>query len=229
MNKNTKLIIGVLVVLLFISLGYITYLSKTIDDNLDITPQSTNNNTLKNQESYEEPTDDENVFYYVSPNLGIRFMYNKVWANEYVSVNEVGNKIYVYPSKYGTYESGQYVEVFTKESSQTLEQALQTQFLIGYDSTKCEVTNDTVLFTNSAKYPSSYVVANITTTGEFIDVEVLTEKLKECPYPYTQSNGVSYFVEDTNHPDKYAFLSIGQYAIMIDDQTAWQDTIEFLD
>ncbi|MDB5057684.1 MAG: hypothetical protein JWO59_1156, partial [Chloroflexi bacterium] len=40
--------------------------------------------------------------------------------------------------------------------------------------------------------------------------------------------GISYFLADSRHPDKYLFFSIGQYPIAAGSGKAWQDTIQFL-
>lgn len=173
---------------------------------------------------------------YESKNLGISFSYlAKQVYNSPVFVKEVGNKIYVYvsstPEDDGNYSIGQYVEVFSKDKAMSLEEAVKAKFLTGSYSNYCQVDSDIILFSGN-KIPAAYETAVINLKNKKLikDPTELNEQLKKCPLPYTQSNGVSYFLGDSKHPDKFLFFSIGQYGIMADTdkQTGWQDTIEFL-
>jgi len=192
--------------------------------------------TALKPESYTENTTIANQKRYVSPKLGISFLYLSAYGGEIFNVKEVENKIYVYTNLgSGDYKEGQYVEVFPKEKTSSLAEALKSRFLKGYSAEDCKVTGEylTADRTGDAKpkYPATYETGNIMVAAAFTDVEALFEQLKKCPSPYTQSNGISYFLADSTHPDKFLFLSIGQYAIMADEKNnqAWQDTIKFLD
>ena len=59
-------------------------------------------------------------------------------------------------------------------------------------------------------------------------MEELDAKSQKCPKGYTETNGIAYFLTDTNHPTQFVFFSIGQYAIDGPNNTTWQNTIEFL-
>lgn len=176
------------------------------------------------QESYTENTSVSGQKRYVSPKLGISFLFAEKDGNgQKILVKEIGNKVYLYGEKM-KYDSGQYVEVFQKDKGQSLTDAIREKFLSGYSSDKCKITVDKT-------YPNlNYEVVNIEVVGNYDDMEKLFTALKDCPSPYTQSNGISYFLGDKNHPDKFVFFSIGQYLInkAPTGEQGWQDTIEFL-
>lgn len=77
-------------------------------------------------------------------------------------------------------------------------------------------------------YPSTYQTATIDVPhAENDDLSTLSEKWQKCPEPYVSENGISYFLEDTNRPDKFVYFSIGQYAIDSGiSNLMWQDTIK---
>jgi len=167
---------------------------------------------------------------FASPKLGISFLFMSDINGETINVKEVGNKVYVYSDiGSGKYENGQYLEVFQKDEKVTLANALRTTFLRNYTN-DCVVTENILSTGNQRDYPSNYKLASIKVKGEVEGLEDMMTKLEKCPSPYTQSNGISYFLMDENHPDKFLFFSIGQYAIDgYPTGTPWQDTIEFLD
>lgn len=182
-----------------------------------------------NQGSSSEDTDVSNQKRYTSPKLGISFVYltKMVGSNEQVLVKESGNKIYLHPSSLQP-ESGQFLEMFTKNPDETLEKALQKQFLSGKDPNQCFIETENTLNTNQKKYPASYVTAEISfPQDEEFDLEKMMQKTTYCSKDYASTNGVRYFLEDTNYPGKYIFLSIGQYAIAADANKTWQETIVF--
>lgn len=183
----------------------------------------------ENQESYTKDTGISNQKKFVSPKLGISFLYLDDYVGETIKTKEVENRVYVYSSN-NSYDTGQYVEVFQKDPSDTLTEALNKDFLSS-DSYKanCSVV-DTLVYSNQSEYPNSYQLANIKVKKETNDMEELFAELDKCPSPYTQSNGISYFLMDSEHPDKFLFFSIGQYVInAFETDTAWQDTIKFTD
>lgn len=180
------------------------------------------------RENYIEDTGVPNQKRYVSKTKGISFVYLEEQGGETTKVEEQGNKIYLYGASYEP-TSGQYVEVFSKGSQDSLLVALEKQFLENYSASDCEVYNSD----SPSKYPESYEIANIRVAGGWVDMEDLFARYDKCPPIYTESNGLSFFLMDKNHPDKYLFFSIGQYGISgesIDSGgRAWQDTVEFLD
>jgi len=162
---------------------------------------------------------------YVNPQLGISFLYLSSNQGSSFKTKEVANKVYVYDSNYD-YDTGQYVEVFSKDPDQTFKQAIEETFLEGYSTDKCIATSSPA----SEEYPSTYIQGNIKVPGEFTNIEEMSAKWQECPQPYTQTNGISFFLMDQDHADKFVFFSIGQYAISAGaSDLTWQDTIEFLD
>ena len=192
-------------------------------------PKATNSPSIEpspSQEPYTEETSIPGQKKYVNPELGIAFLYleNDSNSGNKISIRQIGNKIYVYGEAY-EYDSGQYVEIFSKESSMSLEETLKKIFLENYSANDCIAVTETT----PSSYPDSYVLANIKVPGEFTDMEEMSAKWQKCPKAYTQTNGLSFFLMDQNHSDKFAFFSIGQYAIDAnEDHVLWQDTIEFL-
>jgi hypothetical protein len=57
------------------------------------------------------------------------------------------------------------------------------------------------------------------------DLEAMLPRWRTCPQPYTVVGGIGYFQSDPLHPDRFLFLSIGQYAILAGDDQPWQETI----
>lgn len=165
-----------------------------------------------------------NLKTYTSQTLGISFSYlqSQPNTNEKISIKEIGNKVYVYPSNMAA-NQGQYAESFTKDSADTLETAIKKQFLSSISENDCFVENTTSRY----KYPSSYKVAEISYPKP--DSEGPNwENAEKCPPTYSQSNGISYFLSDTNYPTTYFFFSIGQYGISSDQNKMWQETVQFL-
>lgn len=166
-----------------------------------------------------------NLKIFTSDTLKISFDYLQVqpdYPKEKVSVSVSGNKVYIYM---GTKpEEGQWVEVFKKDKNDTLKQAISKQFLSGISENDCFVENVTA----KRKYSPEFQVAEITFPYDpnseipFFAVE------HKCPKGYTRSNGISFFLSDTNHPEIFLFFSIGQYGINADNNQMWQETIRFL-
>lgn len=160
-----------------------------------------------------------------SNNLGITFNYAaKTPDNDYpIEVFEEGNKAYVHvKSKSSTnYTDGQWVEVFKKDRSETLEQAVQKKFLTDYSKSDCQIV--------ISKVPNFEIAQIKAPVSEGDNLEEMTVKSEKCPKTYTTINGLSYFLMDPKHPDKFVYFSIGQYGIPSGEgQQTWQDTIKFL-
>lgn len=158
---------------------------------------------------------------YISQKLGISFSYSSSSA----SVIEKENKIYV--GEKGKEEQGQWVQVFQKDKNESMEDAVKKQFLSGISPSDCFVIPGS---RNGNNYPSTYKIVEISFPKDDSSETPWWAKNNKCPVDYSQSNGISYFLEDTNHPSKYVFFSIGQYPIDSEDKTkTWEKTIEFLD
>lgn len=167
---------------------------------------------------------DSNTF--SSTKLGISFRYGKLadttQPSSKINIQETGTKVFVYEGT-AKPETGQYVEVFTKNPSDSLTEAIKKQLLAGISETDCfvKILTDPKLPVDFSKATISYPVP----TGSQDPAFTFGEK---CPQNYRESNGISYFLADKNHPDKFVFLSIGQYAIPAQTGSTslnWQDTI----
>ena len=168
------------------------------------------------------PNPDGNTF--TSDKLGIAFY----WANKTpadasatIKVMESGSKVYVYPSS-GKPEDGQSIERFDKSSTDTLSQAITKRFLAGIPTTDCFVKID-------PKKPKPTVTK--ATIGYPIPADADQPNFaygEKCPEKYKESNGMAYFFEDSTYPDRFYYVSIGQYGIPAQNSkpdSMWQDTI----
>ncbi|MCJ7826055.1 hypothetical protein MUP56_00345 [Patescibacteria group bacterium] len=168
------------------------------------------------------PNPDGNTF--TSDKLGIAFYWaNKTPADQSATVKtaEIGNKVYVYLSN-GKPEDGQSIERFDKSPTDTLSQAITKRFLAGIPTSDCFVKiNPTKPKPTVTKATISYPIPadadqpNFTYGGK-------------CPEHYSESNGMAYFFEDSTYPDRFYYVSIGQYGIPAQNSkpdSMWQDTI----
>lgn len=171
------------------------------------------------------PLTNTDIQTYTSTPLGIEFTYNFTVdphltdSTDTVRIQEVGNKIFVYPSSLPP-EQGQFIEVFDKNANEPLETAIRRLFLAGKDPARCLIT---------AIDDNDEIKAEITfppaTDGS---MDSFFENSAYCSEEYAQTNGLRYFIQDKTYPDKFIFVSIGQYTIYSDTETPWQDTIEII-
>lgn len=160
---------------------------------------------------------------FTSEKLGISFTYSTLLQSP-TNATEAGNKIFVYTGNQNPTQ-GQFVEVFQKNSGETLKAAIKKLLLAGKSEADCFVEDYKL-----TDYPSGFVGAQIGYPTDSNDnMETLEEKANKCSPGYAKSNGLSYFLEDTGHPNKFLFFSIGQYAIYSDENTLWQNTIKIID
>lgn len=175
------------------------------------------------------PNPNSNVF--TSQDLGISFNYtnkNTGINGSKIQVKQIGNKVYVYSAS-GKPEDGQYLEMFSKDKNDLLIDAIKKKILIGYSLNDCLVKTITSTFTGQT-HPANFELSQISVpVAPNDDLINLSEKAKKCPASYTAVGGLSYFLFDPAHTDKFIFLSIGQYGIDsgIADKL-WQTTIKFL-
>lgn len=165
---------------------------------------------------------------YTNSKYKFTFIFPTKISEENMEIKEIDNKIYIYNPKY-SYTTGQYIEVFQKTPTDTLDQAIQKQLLAGISPKDCFV-KDTKPDT-AAAFPATYQVKTLGyPVDQNSDVPGFAQSNK-CPSPYQESNGLSYFLGDTKHPNVYLFFSIGQQSFMVDPKSnkPWHDTIEFLD
>lgn len=174
--------------------------------------------------SYTENTTVPNQKKYISPKLSISFLYLTLTNGQKIEVKEVGQKIYVYPTQ-TAYQDGQWVEVFNKSKTDTLAEAIKKQFLNEISEKDCFVIINKDSFKS---YPESYSVAEISYPKSNDPESDPWGMSAVCPQGYSQTNGIRYFLGDSQHPGKLLFLSIGQYGIEAGEgNKLWQDTIQF--
>ncbi len=162
---------------------------------------------------------DPNVRMYISSKLGITFNYYETPGMPEVRVSEKGDKISV---------NNQSVEVFSKDPSYSLTEAIAKQFLAGYPSNDC--------FVSPLQYqpgfppmPDNFVIAIINYPPPPDSNEPFWYNSSKCPADYSATNGIRYFAMDKNHPDRFMFFNIGQYFIDGDGSgTPWQETVQVL-
>jgi hypothetical protein len=120
-----------------------------------------------------------------------------------------------------TPNTGQSVEIILKDPKDSLSDSINKKFLKGYNPEECYPqiqSEENGIFTAIIGYPEY--------TGDDAPSWLNAEN---CPQDYTSTNGISYFYYDESVPDRFAYFSIGQYAIYGSaDYSGWQDTFRFL-
>jgi len=163
---------------------------------------------------------------FTSSDLGISFQYVKYPdANMVIGVKEEGNKVYVFMNN-TVAENGQFVEVFKKDLNETFEASIKRQILANFPSSKCKIE-----VSPSNIYTGGYV-AEISYPAPTDPNQPAWANMKLCNENYANTNGIRYFLYDPNHPDKFLYFDIGQYAIpgqgtFETNVIPWQDTIQF--
>ena len=163
---------------------------------------------------------------YTSPALGIRFSYLPSQNGQTIQVVEQGDKIYVYPANMEP-TAGQWVQVLRKPAGESLVDAITREIMPGHPTQNCQVVQ-LAHPTGAAGQASDFEYAGIVVPpvpGE--ELEAMLPRWRTCPQPYTVVGGIGYFQSDPRHPDKFLFLSIGQYSILAGDDQPWQETIRF--
>ena len=160
---------------------------------------------------------------YTSQALGVEFVYNPQQPNggPQVNVKETGNKIYVYMANTQP-ETGQSIEVFNKNTNESLEASVRRQIFAQYPSKDCKVE------VSQSNIQGGYQVAEISYPKPTATDEPWFVNANMCNVKYDQTNGMRYFLYDPKHPTKFAFLDIGQYAIFGAGEIAWQYSVTFL-
>jgi hypothetical protein len=163
---------------------------------------------------------------YTSAALGISFSYLPSQNGQTVKVFEQGDKIYVYPANMEP-TAGQWVQLFRKPAGESLVASITRLIMPGHPAQNCQVVQ--VAHPTGAGGPAS----NLEYAGIVVppvpgeDLEAMLPRWRTCPQPYTVVGGIGYFQSDLLHPDKFLFLSIGQYTILAGDDQPWQETIRF--
>jgi hypothetical protein len=160
--------------------------------------------------------------------LGISFHFASSANGTDFAAKEIGDKVYVY-MKSGQPESGQWVQVFSKPTKTSLEDAIKTQVLQGYSLTDCivKIVGDPNKGSGAAATPG-YQFAMITLPqSSDDDMAAIQAKAAKCPQPYAAVGGLAYFMTTSAAPDRFVFFSIGQYAIPAEQNNPWQTTLKF--
>ncbi len=211
MSRNFKILIVAVVLLLALTAGVIWVTQQTKIVNIE-SPDNY-------QTASPSPAASE-IKTYTSEKLGVRFLYLSDQGNPIV---EETNKIYVGG------KTGQSVEVFVKDPQDSLTVAIQKKFLPGTLKDTCPVSSNMVSFvedTTPVNFETASINFKFTPTG-LDDPRIASSP---CPEQYRATNGVRYFLIDKNHPDRFFFFDIGQYAIFAEpfsgsgEPDKWQET-----
>jgi len=243
-----SILLGVFIVILFILVGFGAYLygAGKLGTVAFVPPQASpsptptifTENTISPTVALSTPTasmslkptikptiatnPDGNTF--SSDKLGISFYYSNTMGydkNTTIKVLEDPNKVYVY-EKSMVPTTGQSVERFPKDPKDTLSQAITKKFLYSISTSDCFVKID-------PKKPSPTMTK--ATIGYPIPANADQPNFtygEKCPDNYSESNGMAYFLEDSNYPDRFYYISIGQYGIPAYNtkpDSMWQETI----
>ena len=165
---------------------------------------------------------------FTSDKLGITFTYLTKQNEETLNTLESGDKVYIYSNNFKDPTQGQWVEVFSKDPTQSLENTIKEKFLKNISSTDCFTKVLDTAPIAKQNYPANFKLVEISynrSDDPNLGPDAGSEK---CPATYTSTNGISYFLEDRNYPSKYLYLSIGQYAILSENDKVWQNTLQVL-
>lgn len=152
---------------------------------------------------------------YRSSALDLSFNYN---ASD-TGVLEESNTIYVYPLEMKPME-GQWIQGFSKLPSETFAQSIERQILAGFSTANCEV-----LITQNKVYPGTYSRAEISYPEPSDPNAPFWQNASQCNEAYARTNGIRFFLYDSAHPDRFYFISIGQYPVVVSGTKTWQDTL----
>lgn len=165
----------------------------------------------------------ETVKTYTSKALGVQFQYQpKLDETNTVGIKEIGTKLYVYVGEIAP-ETGQSLELFRKDRNETLTAAIRRQILAKYPSELCQIE------AAPSNILSGYQVAEISYPKPSDPNEPWFSNTELCNPQYDQTNGLRYFLYDPKHPERFYFLSIGQYGIPARGMVPWQDTLKITD
>jgi hypothetical protein len=202
--------------------------------------ESSSSTDLKVIFDLKNKSPDAKLFY--SDKLGIGFTYTPFspddhyhLSNDEVVVTEQGNKILI--GYQGQKEFYYEIEIFTKDSSLTLEQAISKQFLINYSPKECFVkkysmqsASDSAEINFAPPSSTKYVTAGISfpRKNDPSYDEPWWESSK-CPKNYSESNVVKYFMMNPAIPNKFIFVKDGNLSITSDGAGAdWSNSIRII-
>jgi hypothetical protein len=250
-GKNI-MVLGLMLLVLGLILGYIW--KDTTDRNLIDGYKTTLKNAIKAQNntltedtdlttsnSLPQPNYQGEFKTYRSNNLGIVFNYYQYASGDSVKDNliikEVGNKVHLYVNHTNSEDedikNSKYIEVLTKNSNDSLTDAIKATILKNSNLDECEI----LPYDNKTRQilsPGYQMVKIIYKVKEGTPQEDIMEKASLCNREYTQFSGRSYFVMDEGHPDKFAFVKLGQdnFAFPVlsteNSDISWDMTLRFI-
>ncbi len=214
-----------IVLLAVISISWFLFRPQQSKPSPVVTPSPTSGQTLSTPPSTPQFIEPSTVIKtYTSPELGLRFKYNPKFEPTIESVDtlrieETGNTVHIVPSSLPS-DQGQFVRVFEKTTNESLEEAIRRLFLAGKDTSRCLVT--------IAETSSQYTAEITFPQDPDGSMSSFFENSAYCSNEYAQTNGIRYFLQNKAIPNKFIFISIGQYPIYADEGIPWQNTIEIL-
>ena len=142
---------------------------------------------------------------YSSDKLGVSFNYyqpTNVLASQKFKITEENNRIYINNVISQDITRGVFVEVFQKDADQNLSEVIKQKFVKKDSSDKC-VVEKTKEYGNvvSQTYEYLYIHPPYNEKMEITDNSIVCSDTT-----YMQG----YFIMDKGHPNKYAFLRLGQ-------------------
>jgi len=216
----------ILFVIVLLALGYFLL------PYVKVKPKAPANNN--NQDNNQKSQSNTSMKTFVSDAFGAKFDYAPDQDGDSkadTDVKEQNDKIYVYYTA-GPVEQGQWVQKFTKDPNVKLTDAVAAQFLKNISDKDCFATDMSDFYTKygaaAPPLPEGKERVIIAYPFPTDTTQPFDQNASKCPQGYSLTNGLSYFEMDKNHPDKYYFFSIGQYAIFANPstQTTWQDTFQ---
>ncbi len=184
--------------------------------------------------SYLLMKEDSKIF--TSERLGISFDYSsdkRESENNEVAVFEQNNRVYIYlPYLNESFDpedtTEQFVEVFYKEPSESMEEAIKKTVLKDYPFSGCtleKIELDSATAKESLEY---YNISYPSISNEVADLDEMLADAEKCNPQYSTTNAIRYFVYDPNFPERFFFFNLGQDPIMIDDGRMWANTFVIL-
>lgn len=227
MNKAT---VTILIVLFILAFGIVIVRSQQQNSPSVTTTSPTQTEKTAQGDTIETVSTDDRgtVKRYTAPDLGITFTYltsPEDGGNWFIK--RTNNRVCItYDETDEECAKGQYVEVFTKDPAVSLIDAIEMQFLADIPDDECFVKD----------YAQPYDDPNAVNYAEISFPEVtdpndpwFEANASKCPENYRRTNGIRYFMEDPNVPDKYVYFSIGQFAIPGGQEgTGWQQNLQVL-
>ncbi len=131
--------------------------------------------------------------------LKLSFNYQSLIGNFSVLTNKKGNRISIKSAEQSDSDS-QYVELYSKKTDESLEDAVNRIFLDGVPETFCYFKPEAL----SYKFDNKNYIFGSINAGIGVNPE-------QCPTPYTknESKGKRFFFYDPQFQDRFGFIFVG--------------------